>query len=145
MFVCFCPLIVTKALILELTVLQNNIVFISVLFTLIFLNPLFWKVKIIIIIATVVDKNDHVSFTSLFLFAQHCFHHRRRVRKMLSIASAFNNQIRDEAVDIQSGSAPVTPPASYTATRKKHKINVEEDSLRILEQNVSSKVSDGDF
>ena len=64
---------------------------------------------------------------------------------MLSIASAFNNQIRDEAVDIQSGSAPVTPPASYTATRKKCKVNVEEDSLRVLGQNVSSKVSDGDF
>ena len=99
------------------------------------------------ILDAVVDRNDHVSGPLLFLFEQCCFRFPRREKKKSSLASAVNNQIRDEASNIEPTSTMATSPSFVlnNTTQMKCKIRIEEDPVGILERKVSNKLTDGNF
>ena len=73
------------------------------------------------VLDTVVNNNDHESWSCVFFFSQHCFKCPRRRKKRISLASVVNSQIRDEAVNILLRSITITPPAPITTTKTKCK------------------------
>ena len=83
----------------------------------------------------VVRKNDHISWNRLLCFSRRCLRHPDRGECRRSLATAINNQLRDEADP---------PPALIRSTTRKRFLPAD-DPTTILATRVSAKLEEGDF
>ena len=91
--------------------------------------------KFAAILEAVVRKNDHNSWNRLLCFSRRCLRHPDRGECRRSLATAINNQLRDEADP---------PPALIRSTTRKRFLPAD-DPTTILAAHVSGKLEEGDF
>ena len=92
--------------------------------------------KLASILDAVVKNNDHVSWVHLLHFGARCLRHPDRGRKLLTLATSVNKQLRDEA-DL--------PSILVATSRSRRKKSVPRDFNTSLSARLVSKLEEGDY